>query len=149
MLTRQEVCHQHDRSVGEFQRVMMGGNIFWVDLTKAGKLTGRGSPPKQSSVPRLLCERNFGTGTQTYRRLKVASASKPARDGIAKAGRYKMIGNDGRPGRHVRKAVITHLNLHIPVFFDNRCSDGVFPTQRNLMKAPVPQHDMRAQEHRY
>ena len=120
---------------------MMGRDNVWINLTKAGKFTRRGPPPKQLSVPRLLGEGNFGAGAQTYCRLKVGSTRKPARDAIAEAGRYKMVGNDGRPGRHVSKAVVTHFKvLHIP-FFDNRRSDGVFPVERNLMKAPASSPD--------
>jgi hypothetical protein len=45
MLPRQQLRQQDDSAIREFQRVMMGGGDFSVDLAKTGNPAGGGSPP--------------------------------------------------------------------------------------------------------
>src|SRR5947209_17167927 len=91
----------------------MGHRVIHVDLTKARQslpdLLVRENPDAERRLALDVgIERDFRSGKQANRDIRLANASKSARNGVVEFGHDQLVLYPGRPGRHVVKTIVTH-----------------------------------------
>src|SRR6516165_11767806 len=112
-LTLAQARDQHHLPVREFQRIVMGHGVVYVDLPEACEtlpdlLVWQNAGAKQRLAFDILVERNFGAGQQADRNMRFAGRRKTARDGTTELGRHQLVLDPGRPGRDMVQTIVTH-----------------------------------------
>src|SRR6516165_5893110 len=104
---------QNHLSVREFQRIVVDGGIIRIDLPEAREplpdlLVWQKTDAERRLALDILIERNFGTGQQADRNIRLADRRKPARDGLGEFGHHQLVLNLGRTGRDMVQTIVTH-----------------------------------------
>jgi hypothetical protein len=112
VLTLAQQRQEDDLAVWKFQRIVMGGDLFFVDLPKDCRLViDYFIPPRQQTsrqAPNFVGKGQLRSWSKTDHYARVLRRRKPARASTKVACR-KLIANFRRPGFDAVKAVITHL----------------------------------------
>src|SRR5262249_31498166 len=104
---------QYHLSVGKFQCIVMDHGIVRIDLPEARKplsdfLVWEDANSEWRLAFDILVERNFGTGQEANRDVRVADGGEATSNGIPEFGGYQLVLDLGRPGRDVVQTVVTH-----------------------------------------
>src|SRR6185369_1221325 len=109
-LALQETGEGQDRTVREFERIMMRAGDVQIDLPEPGDIARRRLLPVRDRmlVAWRRIEHELRSRPQAYRRVEVASSGKASGDGVVEVGGDQAIGDRSRPRRHVFETVVTH-----------------------------------------
>src|SRR6516164_507234 len=112
-LTLAQARDQYHLPIREFQRIVMGHGVVYVDLPEAREplpdlLVWQNADAERRLAFDILIERDFGTRQQADRNIRLANRCEPSRDGIWEFGRYQLVLDPGRPGCDMVQTIVTH-----------------------------------------
>src|SRR6266536_1560367 len=91
-------------AIGEFERIVMWVRLLAVDLPESSYLL----PDLSVVVFYFVLEREFRARKQTNRNVGLPDRCEPARDRVAKPGRYQSLANLRRAGCDKIQTVVAH-----------------------------------------
>src|SRR5262245_37414624 len=115
MLTWSQPGHQHDPSVRELQRVVVGVRLLRIDLpetshavSEPAKTEARQQAPESVLVLGLTVEHYFRTGKKADSHIWLSDGCEAAGTGPGKAGRGQLVSDLGGTGCDAVQTIVTH-----------------------------------------